>query len=141
MAHVPDDTKTANDTQPTMEIAHYQNTDSEKGARPESSEKASILECDVQDVTGASAEPQPLHRFADDMAVPEYSDEEYKKLKRRIDRYLLPLMWLCYGIQQTDKTSLGIQATFGLREVGFSLHSLHPVCHGSMVPLIPARDV
>lgn len=25
-------------------------------------------------------------------------------------------MWLCYGIQQTDKTALGTQATFGLRE-------------------------
>lgn len=24
-------------------------------------------------------------------------------------------MWLCYGIQQTDKTSIGTQATFGLR--------------------------
>lgn len=46
----------------------------------------------------------------------QYTDEQYKQLKRKIDRYLLPLMWLCYGIQQTDKTSLGIQATFGLRE-------------------------
>ncbi|CAN8095405.1 unnamed protein product [Discula destructiva] len=33
-----------------------------------------------------------------------------------MDRYLLPLMWICYGIQQTDKTSLGTQATFGLRD-------------------------
>lgn len=33
-----------------------------------------------------------------------------------MDRYLLPLMWLCYGIQQADKTSLSTQATFGLRE-------------------------
>lgn len=47
---------------------------------------------------------------------PTYTDEEYKKLKRKIDMYLLPLMWLCYGIQQTDKTSLGTQATFGLRD-------------------------
>jgi MFS family permease len=37
-------------------------------------------------------------------------------LKRKVDRYLLPLMWLCYGIQQTDKTSIGTQATFGLRQ-------------------------
>ncbi|EMR66089.1 putative major facilitator superfamily transporter protein [Eutypa lata UCREL1] len=46
----------------------------------------------------------------------QYTEEEYKKLKRKIDRYLLPLMWLCYGIQQTDKTSISTQATFGLRE-------------------------
>ncbi|KAI1336479.1 major facilitator superfamily transporter [Xylariaceae sp. FL0016] len=25
-------------------------------------------------------------------------------------------MWLCYGVQQTDKTSIGTQATFGLRD-------------------------
>lgn len=46
----------------------------------------------------------------------QYTDEQYKQLKKKIDRWLLPLMWLCYGIQQIDKTSLGIQATFGLRE-------------------------
>jgi ACS family allantoate permease-like MFS transporter len=46
----------------------------------------------------------------------EYTEEQYKQLRRKIDRYLLPLMWLCYGIQQTDKTALGTQATFGLRE-------------------------
>ncbi|KAJ0279587.1 hypothetical protein CBS470a_009199 [Colletotrichum nupharicola] len=45
-----------------------------------------------------------------------YTKEEFHKLKRKIDRYLLPLMWLCYGIQQTDKTALGTQAIFGLRE-------------------------
>lgn len=48
--------------------------------------------------------------------IGQYTEEQYKQLKKKIDRYLLPLMWLCYGIQQTDKTSLGTQATFGLRE-------------------------
>ncbi|KAH0002213.1 major facilitator superfamily transporter, partial [Aureobasidium melanogenum] len=46
----------------------------------------------------------------------EYSEEQYKHLRRKIDRYLLPLMWLCYGIQQSDKTALGTQAVFGLRQ-------------------------
>lgn len=46
----------------------------------------------------------------------DYTPEQYKKLLRKIDRYLLPLMWICYGIQQTDKISLGTQALFGLRE-------------------------
>lgn len=46
----------------------------------------------------------------------DYTPEQYKKLLKKIDRYLLPLMWCCYGIQQTDKTSLGTQALFGLRE-------------------------
>lgn len=47
----------------------------------------------------------------------QYTEEEYTKLKRKIDKYLLPLMWLCYGIQQTDKISISTQATFGLRDV------------------------
>ena len=46
----------------------------------------------------------------------DYTPEEYKKLLRKIDRFLLPLMWFCYGIQQTDKTSIGTQAIFGLVE-------------------------
>lgn len=46
----------------------------------------------------------------------QFTEEEYQALKKKADRYLLPLMWLCYGIQQTDKTSLGTQATFGLRD-------------------------
>ncbi|KAF6827492.1 major facilitator superfamily transporter [Colletotrichum plurivorum] len=45
-----------------------------------------------------------------------YTEQEFHKLKRKVDRYLLPLMWLCYGIQQVDKTALGTQAIFGLRE-------------------------
>lgn len=46
----------------------------------------------------------------------QYTKEEYHKLKRKVDKYLLPLMWICYGIQQTDKTALGTQAIFGLRQ-------------------------
>ncbi|KXT06642.1 hypothetical protein AC578_8495 [Pseudocercospora eumusae] len=46
----------------------------------------------------------------------DYTPTEYKKMLRKIDRFLLPLMWFCYGVQQTDKTSLGTQAIFGLRE-------------------------
>ncbi|EIM89537.1 MFS general substrate transporter [Stereum hirsutum FP-91666 SS1] len=49
------------------------------------------------------------------LAEGQYTEEQYKTLKRKIDRYLLPLMWLCYaGLQQSDKTSLGTQANFGL---------------------------
>jgi len=46
----------------------------------------------------------------------DYTDEDYKKLLKKVDRFLLPLMWFCYGVQQTDKTSLGTQAIFGMRD-------------------------
>ncbi|KAI8310594.1 hypothetical protein K4K59_008108 [Colletotrichum sp. SAR11_240] len=37
-------------------------------------------------------------------------EEDYKRLTRKIDRYLIPTMFFMYGIQQTDKTSISIQA-------------------------------
>lgn len=46
----------------------------------------------------------------------EYSDSYFRKLRIKIDLFLLPLMWVCYGTQQADKTSLSVQAVFGFRE-------------------------
>lgn len=46
----------------------------------------------------------------------EYSDAYYRKLRWKIDFWLLPLMWVCYGTQQADKTSISTMAVFGLRE-------------------------
>lgn len=57
-----------------------------------------------------------------------YTDEQYRNLKRKADRYLLPLMWLCYGIQQTDKTSIGTQATFGLAKVWYQVYAYPTPC-------------
>ncbi|EIM84644.1 MFS general substrate transporter [Stereum hirsutum FP-91666 SS1] len=45
----------------------------------------------------------------------QYSEEEFTRLLRKVDRYLLPLMWVCYGVQQADKTGLSTQATFGIK--------------------------
>ncbi|KAI1877364.1 hypothetical protein JX265_003372 [Neoarthrinium moseri] len=49
-------------------------------------------------------------------AVYEYSDAYNRKLLWKIDLWLLPVMWICYGTQQADKTSLSVQAIFGIRE-------------------------
>lgn len=49
-------------------------------------------------------------------AAGEYTEADYKRVLRKIDLVLLPLMWLCYGTQQADKTSISTQATFGMRE-------------------------
>ncbi|KAH7027324.1 major facilitator superfamily transporter [Microdochium trichocladiopsis] len=46
----------------------------------------------------------------------QYTKEEYHKLKRKVDKWLLPLMWVCHGIQMVDKTSIAMQAVFGLRK-------------------------
>ncbi len=48
------------------------------------------------------------------LVIPQ-DDEAAKKLVSKIDRHILPLMWFVYGIQLTDKSSIGTQATFGLR--------------------------
>ncbi|RDW61677.1 hypothetical protein BP5796_11569 [Coleophoma crateriformis] len=49
-------------------------------------------------------------------AETEYTEAQYRKLRRKIDLRLLPVMWLCYGTQQADKTGLSAQAIFGLQE-------------------------
>ncbi|KAI0376190.1 MFS general substrate transporter [Hypomontagnella monticulosa] len=73
------------------------------------------LEKDPEKANGAEiSEKSSIAAGTHSQTAPEYTDEQYRKLKRKADRYLLPLMWLCYGIQQTDKTSIGTQATFGL---------------------------
>lgn len=46
----------------------------------------------------------------------EYTEAEYKRVLRKADRFLLPFMWLCCGIQSVDKASISTQATFGLLE-------------------------
>ncbi|KAL2815244.1 major facilitator superfamily domain-containing protein [Aspergillus cavernicola] len=46
----------------------------------------------------------------------EWEPEEEEKLVRRIDRKLLPIMALSYGLQYYDKTLLSQAAIFGLRE-------------------------
>ncbi|KAH8668885.1 major facilitator superfamily domain-containing protein [Xylariales sp. PMI_506] len=45
----------------------------------------------------------------------EFTEEQYKKITRKIDWYLIPLMFYCYAIQQSDKTSISTQALFGIR--------------------------
>ncbi|WVQ86238.1 hypothetical protein IAT38_008406 [Cryptococcus sp. DSM 104549] len=57
-------------------------------------------------------------RVAEDamLGEEEYTEEEYKKLKRKVDFILLPLMWWCYGIQQTDKTGLGTMNLYGVQK-------------------------
>ncbi|KAH7232705.1 hypothetical protein MRS44_011852 [Fusarium solani] len=47
---------------------------------------------------------------------PEWSDVEEKYLVRKIDRKLMPLMFLTYGLQYYDKSMLSQAAVFGLRQ-------------------------
>ncbi|ODN97332.1 hypothetical protein L198_03895 [Cryptococcus wingfieldii CBS 7118] len=44
-----------------------------------------------------------------------YTEEQYNRVKRKVDFVLLPLMWWCYGIQQTDKTGLGSMNLYGVQ--------------------------
>lgn len=49
-------------------------------------------------------------------AEAEFTPEQYRKLLWKIDLVILPLMWICSGVQYADKVSISTQATFGLRE-------------------------
>ncbi|KAJ2973197.1 hypothetical protein NQ176_g6746 [Zarea fungicola] len=47
-------------------------------------------------------------------AADEFTEEQYRKVLRKVDWILLPLMWICSGAQYADKVSVSTQATFGL---------------------------
>ncbi|KAI4597701.1 hypothetical protein KJ359_003976 [Pestalotiopsis sp. 9143b] len=89
--------------------------------RPES-DNGSIADkksLDKQDKDAGAVELQPVSSCVIGQTT-EYSEADYKKLTRKIDKYLIPIMFFMYGIQQTDKTSISIQALFGMEEaLGF----------------------
>jgi MFS family permease len=78
--------------------------------------KASHERADVADSHPQDSKLQLDADAASIDAIEEYSDEYMRKLRWKIDLCLLPLMWFCYGTQQADKTSLSVQAVFGIRE-------------------------
>ena len=63
--------------------------------------------------TSANTRRSRTHRNGSHGAAPP---PHGKECMCKINRLLLPFMWCYYGIQQTDKISLGTQATFGLRD-------------------------
>ncbi|KAH0531310.1 hypothetical protein TsFJ059_000160 [Trichoderma semiorbis] len=78
----------------------------EKEAPPDESVGATEI---VHMDTATSAQDPIL-----DTVNAKYTEDEYRRVLKRIDRILLPLMWLCYGTQQADKTAVSTQATFGM---------------------------
>lgn len=71
----------------------------------------SIEEGEVYD-----SKPQDVVLDTVNAAESQYTPADYKRVLRKVDMILLPLMWVCYGTQQADKTSISTQATFGMRE-------------------------
>ncbi|KAF4968679.1 hypothetical protein FSARC_3965 [Fusarium sarcochroum] len=74
------------------------------------------LDFEMEQVNGDDKPPNDILPGDILEAEDEFSDSYYRKLLWKIDLWLLPLMWICYGTQQTDKTSLSVQAVFGIRE-------------------------
>ncbi|GMM42478.1 allantoate permease [Hanseniaspora uvarum] len=54
-------------------------------------------------------------KYADEIRDFEFTPEEEKKLVRKLDLCLLPIMGLSYSLQFLDKTSIGSAAILGLR--------------------------
>jgi len=54
-----------------------------------------------------------ISQYAGDMT---WTQEEEKKVVQRIDRKLMPLLCITYGLQYYDKAMLSQAALFGLRE-------------------------
>ncbi|KAI3607681.1 major facilitator superfamily transporter [Moniliophthora roreri] len=77
--------------------------------KPSVMEEGSIDDLDVLEKVQRSGQEDVLTES-------DYTEEQYRQILRKIDRYLLPLMWVAYGVQQADKTGISTQAVFGLRE-------------------------
>ena len=66
-----------------------------------------------QDVSLGSGGPKELAAMA---AVADYSEEDHRRLVRRIDCILMPLLCVSYGLQFIDKHSLSFGVLFNLRD-------------------------
>ncbi|ORY25048.1 major facilitator superfamily domain-containing protein [Naematelia encephala] len=50
----------------------------------------------------------------DSVVLQVYTDKEKNRVKWKVDLYLMPLMYVIYGLQQLDKTSISSQYLFGI---------------------------
>ncbi len=116
-------------------MSHHPTPDS-----PTFDEKKPDYETEVQ-VLDSSALDE-VTRDVIEASEGQYSEEDYKKLLKRVDMILIPMMWsecsgpsdegrqkirlantrwsfvsrtVLYGTQQADKTSIATQATFGFQ--------------------------
>lgn len=61
-------------------------------------------------------ENEPLLRDADDVHSDEGKDEMFKSVLKKIDRTIIPLLFITYMLNFMDKAILSSAAVFGLRE-------------------------
>nr|XP_018999807.1 uncharacterized protein I203_07693 [Kwoniella mangroviensis CBS 8507]OCF63268.1 hypothetical protein I203_07693 [Kwoniella mangroviensis CBS 8507] len=61
-------------------------------------------------------ETEDANAFLASHAIGTYTDESNKKLLRRIDMYLMPMMCISYCIQYIDKSALAYAAVFGVKK-------------------------
>ncbi|KAJ7771393.1 major facilitator superfamily domain-containing protein [Mycena maculata] len=62
-----------------------------------------------------AADPVELDKQQTSDITPGLSSKHDRRLLRRIDYYLMPLLCITYGLQYSDKTSLSSGVVFGLR--------------------------
>ncbi|WWC99569.1 hypothetical protein V866_006473 [Kwoniella sp. B9012] len=65
---------------------------------------------------GTIPETEDANAFLASHAIGTYTDESNKKLLRRIDMYLMPMMCISYCIQYIDKSALAYAAVFGVKK-------------------------
>ena len=75
---------------------------------------ATILSPSGEEVV-LSGDVDDAMKYAEEIRDFEYTEEEDKKLVRKLDWCLLPMMGLSYSLQFLDKTSIGSAAILGLR--------------------------
>lgn len=90
----------------------HQKTDIEK-ARDNSDDQPETLVGEIKDVSNADAALDFLQQHGD---VREMTSEDERRLKRKIDWRIVPLMFGCYILQYLDKTLINYANVMGLQE-------------------------
>ncbi|KAJ5358814.1 major facilitator superfamily domain-containing protein [Penicillium cataractarum] len=76
------------------------------------------MQSELEKITYAMKDPEAAQdvQVEESQEFLEYTEEESKRVKRKIDFILLPLLCLCYVFSFLDKTLLNYSSIFGIKE-------------------------
>jgi hypothetical protein len=81
----------------------------------EPTRRSADLEQPEKDLKGSGQVDEGYELF-DEAALQELTPENNQAVRRKLDRHLLPLMCLSYGLNYVDKVAMGWAVLFNFRE-------------------------
>jgi hypothetical protein len=78
--------------------------------------RSASLERPEEDLKAIGGQVDEGYELFDEAAAQDLTDENSIAVRRKIDRHLLPLMCLAYGLNYVDKVAMGWAVLFNFRE-------------------------